>query len=226
MKRILGIAAGAVVAIAAVVTAQARLQAPAPGGDTIRPDDLQADVSFLAGDSMQGRLTGTPGNRQAADFIASRFERLGLTGVGTNGSHFHDFDLVTTSLGDDNRLEVTGVPPAEVTFGAAYYPDRTSGTGTATGDVVFMGFGISADSLDHNDYQSSTALDGKVALILNHEPGEFDANSPFDGQLASEHARTVRKVLAAQAAGATAVLMAPDLHNHEGRRGTSRPLRD
>ena len=222
---ILGIAAGATLVVAAVVTAQAPRQTTAPGSYTIRPDDLQADVRFLAGDSLQGRRTGTPGNRQAADFIASRFERLGLMGVGTNGSHFQDFELVTASLGDDNRLTVTGVSAAEVTFGATYYPDSTSGTGTAAGDVVFMGFGISAAALGHDDYQSSTALAGKVALILNHEPGEFDADSPFDGQMASEHARSVRKVLAAQAAGVTAVLMAPDMHNHEGRLGTSRPWR-
>ncbi|MDA1092858.1 MAG: M28 family peptidase [Acidobacteria bacterium] len=225
MRWLLTTAAGTALVIAGIVSAQAQPGAAAPGGNSIRPADLEADVRFLAGDSMQGRLTGTPGNRQAADFIASRFERLGLSGVGTTGSHFHDFDLVTSTLGEDNGLVVTGVPPTEVTFGDTYYPDSSSGTGTAEGDVVFMGFGISALSLNHNDYQSSNALAGKVALILNHEPGEFDRNSSFDGQMISEHARSVRKVLAAQAAGATAVLIAPDLHNHESARGTSHPLR-
>ncbi|HCE02602.1 MAG TPA: hypothetical protein DEQ98_05120 [Acidobacteria bacterium] len=219
----LGVAVPAAVAVVVAVAGQG--PDPAPGGDTIRAADLQADVGFLAGDHMQGRLTGTPGNRQAAEFIASRFDRLGLSGVGTNGSYFQSFDLMTTSLGDDNRLEVTGVPTTDVVFGSAYYPDQTSASGTAGGEVVFVGFGISAAALDHDDYQSSSALDGKVALILNHEPGEFDADSPFDGEIASEHSRPVRKVLAAQEAGATAVLIAPDLHNHAGRRGTTRPLR-
>ncbi len=212
-------------ALAIVVVVAAQSPIPAPGSDTIRAEDLQADVRFLAGDGMQGRLTGTPGNRQAAEFIASRFDRLGLSGVGTDGSHFQEFDLLTAALGDDNRLEVNGIPAADLTFGRTYYPDQTSASGTAGGDVVFAGFGITAASLGHDDYQSSSALDGKVALILDHEPGEFDADSPFDGGMASEHARPVRKVLAAQAAGATAVLIAPDLHNHEERRGTTRPLR-
>ncbi|MEO2196790.1 MAG: hypothetical protein ABGY72_11965, partial [bacterium] len=164
----LGVAIPTVVVVVVVVAAQD--PDLAPGGDTIRADDLQADVGFLAGDHMQGRRTGTPGNRQAAEFIASRFDRLGLSGVGTNGSHFQSFDLITTGLGDDNRLEVPGVPATDVTFGSAYYPDPTSASGTAGGEVVFVGFGISAAALEHDDYQSSSALDGKVALILNHEP--------------------------------------------------------
>lgn len=220
-----GLLGSAVVAIVAGGAARGQNEISAPGGATIRPDDLRADVTVLAGDAMQGRRTGTPGNRQAAEFIASRFERAGLTAVGPDGSYFQPFDLVTATLGDNNRLAVSGVPADDLTFGSSYYPDPTSGTGTAAGDVVFAGFGIRADALGHNDYRSASALEGKVALILNHEPGEFDADSPFDGAIPSEHARVVRKALAAQRAGATAVLLAPDLHNHEGQRGTTRPRR-
>jgi hypothetical protein len=222
---ILGLVATAAVAMLAAAAAQGQDETSAPGGTTIRPDDLQADVRFLASDAMQGRRTGTPGNRQAAEFIASRFDRAGLTALGPNGSYFQPFDLVTTTLGDNNRLTVSGVPAGDLTFGTSYFPDPTSSTGTAAGDVVFAGFGIRADTLGHNDYRSSSALDGKVALILNHEPGEFDADSPFDGTIPSEHARVVRKVLAAQRAGAIGVLLAPDVHNHAGHRATTRPRR-
>ena len=47
----------------------------APQNDSIRKEDLRADLFFLAGDSLRGRLTDTEENRAAADFIASRFER-------------------------------------------------------------------------------------------------------------------------------------------------------
>ena len=89
---------------------------------------------------------------------------------------------------------------------------------------MFVGFGIAAPSLDHDDYRSAD-LEGAVALMLNHEPGEFRTDSFFDGAVASEDSRLVRKVLAAQAQGAVAVLVAPDLHNH-GRRRLARPMRD
>src|SRR5688572_21874303 len=40
---------------------------------------LIADVETLSSPAMQGRRTGTDGNRRARTFIASRFRQLGLT---------------------------------------------------------------------------------------------------------------------------------------------------
>ena len=198
--------------------------APAPGNGSIRAGDLEADVRFLAGDGMQGRLTDTDGNRQAAAFISSRFARLGLSAVGSGGTYFHRFDLMTTRLGDDNRLHVPGLLRRDRQLGDEFYPDPASFSGEAGGAVVFVGFGIAAPSLGHDDYWAAD-LAGRVALILNHEPGEFDADSPFDGVVRSEESRSVRKILAAQAQGAVAVLLAPDVHNHSGRQGVTRPMR-
>ncbi len=196
---------------------------PAPGNASIRAEDLEADVRFLASDGMQGRLTDTAGNRLAAEFISSRFARLGLSAVGSGGTHLHRFDLMTTRLGGDNRLRVQGLPKPDAQLGDEFYPDPASADGESGGAVVFVGFGIAAPALSHDDYRSAD-LAGKVALILNHEPGEFDAASPFDGVVTSEDARSVRKVLAAQEQGAVAVLMAPDIHNHAGHRGLTRTL--
>ena len=208
----------------AAVALAAQDTAPAPGNASIRATDLEADVRFLAGDGMRGRLTDTDGNRQAAEFISSRFARLGLSAVGSDGTHFHRFDLMTTQLGDDNRLRVPDLPPQDRQLGDEFYPDPASASGESGGAVVFVGFGIAAPSLGHDDYQTAN-LAGKVALMLNHEPGEFEANSRFDGMMTSEESRSVRKILAAQAQGAVAVLLAPDLHNHAGERGLTRPIR-
>src|SRR5262249_20058503 len=71
--------ASPVLALAAAVTVA---QERAPQNDSIRKEDLRADLFFLAGDSLRGRLTDTEENRAAADFIRSRFERLGLTPAG------------------------------------------------------------------------------------------------------------------------------------------------
>jgi hypothetical protein len=209
--------------LAAVALAAAQDAAPAPGNTSIRATDLEADVRFLASDGMQGRLTDTAGNRQAADFISSRFSRLGLSAVGSDDTHFQRFDLVTTRLGDDNRLRATGLPLPDAKLGDEFYPDPASASAESSGAVVFVGFGIAAPALGHDDYRTAD-LTGKVALILNHEPGEFDADSPFDGVVTSEEARSVRKILAAQAQGAAAVLLAPDAHNHPGRGGPTRSM--
>ena len=46
---------------------------------------IKEDVSFLADDKLEGRQTGTEGEKKAAEFIANRFKKMGLTPKGTNG---------------------------------------------------------------------------------------------------------------------------------------------
>jgi len=80
--------------------------------------------------------------------------------------------------------------------------------------VVFTGFGISAPHLGYDDYSGD--VKGKVVLVLDHEPGERDPNSPFDGVVTSEPSTAWRKAFAAQEKGAVAVLFVSDVHNHPG----------
>src|SRR5438045_9218313 len=86
-------------------------QTRAPQNESIRQDDLRADLFFLAGDSLRGRLTDTEENRAAADFIRSRFERMGLKGAGPNSSFFQPYNLMTATLGQSlpmNGMEISG----------------------------------------------------------------------------------------------------------------------
>ncbi len=46
---------------------------------------LQNDISFLASDELEGRETGSPGAAKAAEYLASRFEEIGLAPKGTDG---------------------------------------------------------------------------------------------------------------------------------------------
>src|SRR5438093_5256522 len=206
-----------VLSFIAVLVGLASAQQRAPQNDSIRQDDLRADLFFLAGDSMRGRLTDTEENRAAADFIRSRFERMGLKPAGPNGSYFQPYNLMTATLAaapGSNVLDVRGADGAtrELRAGQDFYPQRISASGVASGPVVFAGFGISAPQLGYDDYNGD--VKGKIVLALDHEPGERDPNSPFDGVVTSEPSTVWRKALAAQDKGATAVLFVADVHNH------------
>ena len=205
------IAAACLVA-AVTVTAQQK----APQNDSIRQDDMRADLFFLAGDSMRGRLTDTEENRASADFIRSRFERMGLKGAGPGGSFYQPYNLMTATVGDAalNTLEISSADGVarRLRLGQEFYPHRFSASGTVTGTVVFAGFGISAPHLGYDDYNGD--VKGKIVLALDHEPGERDPNSPFDGVVTSEPSTAWRKALAAQEKGAIAVLFVSDVHNH------------
>lgn len=47
--------------------------------------NLKSHIEYLASDSLQGRRTGTEGERLAAAYIANAFEAIGLQPKGTNG---------------------------------------------------------------------------------------------------------------------------------------------
>jgi len=189
--------------------------ARAPQNDSITQQALRADLFFLAGDALRGRLTDTEENRAAADYIRSRFERVGLKPAAPGGSYFQTYNLVTMSLGDGNALDlVADGATRHLRAGQEFYPQRLSATGRATGDVVFVGFGISAPKLQYDDYGGD--VKGKIVLALDHEPGERDPNSRFDGVVTSEWSTLWRKVVAAEQHGARAVLFVNDVHNHPG----------
>ena len=189
-------------------------QAPAPFNDSIRISDLKADLFFLAGDGFKGRLVGTPENAMAADFVRARFERAGLKPGAPDGSFVQVNNLMVATLGSGNRLEVASPDGTRLDLRPEqeFYPQRFSASGSVKAPVIYAGFGIHAPKLGYDDY--GDRVRGRIALILEHEPGERDPTSPFDGVVTAESAVAIKKVLAAQGKGAVGVLFVTDVHNH------------
>ena len=83
MKRSVFLAAAAfMAAVAAAQTGPAMLPQIA---SRLTPNDLKADVSFLASDALQGRGTPSPGLDIAAEYVAAQFRRAGLEPAGDDG---------------------------------------------------------------------------------------------------------------------------------------------
>lgn len=53
--------------------------------------NMATDLIILAGDDMEGRATGTEGERKAGDYIARRFAELKIQPKGEYGSYFQSF---------------------------------------------------------------------------------------------------------------------------------------
>lgn len=190
-------------------------QGAAPNADAITAARMRADLMFLAGDDFRGRLTDTPENALALEWIKARFEWLGLAPKGAGGTYFAPHLLATSSLGGTNALSVEwGAATSRHVVGGDFHPRFHSATGRASGALAFVGFGISAPPLRHDDLAGDVR--GKILLMLDNEPGVNDAASPFDGVVNSEYANQLRKTLAAQARGAAGVLFVADVHNREG----------
>jgi hypothetical protein len=189
----------------------------APFNDSIRVEDLKADLFFLAGDGFKGRLVGTPENALAAEFVRSRFERAGLKPGAPGGAFMQPVNLMIATLGAENVLEVEmrGSAMLRQRPNQDFYPQRFSASGHVKAPLVYAGFGITSAANSYDDYGGS-GIKGRVVLILEHEPGERDPASPFDGVVTAEAAIPIKKVLAAQEKGAVGVLFVADVHNHPG----------
>ena len=132
-----------------------------------------------------------------------------------NGSFFQPYNLVTTTLGAENSLQVISGENDRMQLhsGQDYYPQSFSASSHVRGAVVFAGFGITSPDFNYDDYKGPD-IRGKIVLVVDHEPGENDPASPFDGVVTSEASASLRKALAAQEKGAIGILFVSDVHNH------------
>jgi hypothetical protein len=111
----------------------------------LRPNDLKADVSFLASDALQGRATPSPGLDMAAEYIAAQFRRAGLEPVGDSGyfqtASYHivkpnpeglQFTLGAAKAGD-TAITITEAAAADMQGAAAF---KVSGSDSAALDAL------------------------------------------------------------------------------------------
>lgn len=60
--------------------------------DKLIVSNLQTYIGYLADDKLEGRRTGTNGEKMAMEYISSAFQKLGILPKGTNG-YYQPFDI-------------------------------------------------------------------------------------------------------------------------------------
>jgi hypothetical protein len=177
----------------------------APGYNSIRAADLRANLTFLASDALEGRLSLTRGSEIAIEWIRAEFAKAGLKPV-AGGSYLQPVPLwdYWTDRQHGFVLVQQGGKQYEYNFPDALgqFPDDVN----LSGAVVFAGYGITAPELKYDDYRNIDAK-GKIVLVFDHEPQETDPKSIFNGTGNTRYATTRVKALNAQAHGATGLLI-------------------
>ncbi|HMO15230.1 MAG TPA: M28 family peptidase [Pirellulaceae bacterium] len=140
------------------------------------PVDFQQHVYYLCQPALKGRMSGTPGERQAVAYVAGYFEALGLQPAGDQDSWFQIFEFPAgAALGDNCRLQVN---ETELTIDVDWRPLSFSQAGSfEASDVVFAGYGIAAEKDGNQDaYDSFVHLDvkDKWVIVLRHMPEDVD----------------------------------------------------
>jgi hypothetical protein len=178
----------------------------ATGFDSIKEDSLRADLTFLASDALQGRMSLQSGDEVAIQWIASEFAKAGLKPA--NGDSYLQAVPLVEYRGDRARnyiaLNRGSAAEKQWKFPDAYGAYRADIDVTAP--VIFAGYGITAPELHYDDYRGIDVR-GKIVLLFDHEPQETDPKSIFNGTGNTRYATTRVKVLNAQAHGAVGVLI-------------------
>ena len=173
---------------------------------------MKKDLTYIASDECEGRGVTTNGINLAADYIAEQFKKTGLQPGGVDGTYFQPFTMHgSAKLGSPNTVSFSGAlgKTIELSLDKQFKVLGLSGAGTASGDVVFAGFGITAANAKYDDYQGIDVA-GKIVMILRKTPRAGNTADPFDGQLSTYHASLAAKLENAVKHKAAAVLLVND----------------
>lgn len=193
-------------------TGRSQSNVPAEALGKITAEGVEKHIGFLASDAMLGRKTPSAGLDTAAAYIASELRKYGILPV--NGSYLHAVPLIRTTLGDDNFLEINNKGKTQqLEIKSQFIPFEHTANGNAEGSLVFAGYGITAPEYNYDDYEGLEAK-GRIVLVMQHEPGEQDASSVFEGRTPTRYSSVDYKMENAIEHGAVGMLVITGPLNH------------
>lgn len=145
----------------------------------ITASEIQDHINFLASDKLEGRFTGSEGGDMAAEYIQADFENSGLKPL-FDGSFRQNFPFIAgIKLNDNNRL-LFNINGEELSpkIREDYTPAPFSGNADYHGDLVFVGYGISAPDMNYDDYKDLDVT-GKAVVIMRYNPEGANPHSEF-----------------------------------------------
>ena len=146
-------------------------------GDSILIKNLKDHIYYLASDKLQGRNTGSKGEKLAYKYIIRQYKKIGLSPKAESGSYLQSF---TFSYGKKivgkNEVIINGT---KLILNEDYYPINFSGSGTVKGKIADVGFGIIAPAISYDSYKNLTNLKDAIFLIECSTPEGDDPHSAY-----------------------------------------------
>ncbi|HMQ67571.1 MAG TPA: M20/M25/M40 family metallo-hydrolase [Ignavibacteria bacterium] len=181
--------------------------------DNIRNNDISKEeiyqhIKYLSSDELEGRFPGTPGDSLTNSYLAGEFVKYGLDPAGENG-YMQPFEIYThVRLSGDNKFSIfSDGNEKNYTVEEDFLPLGFSGNGIAQGELVFLGYGISAPEQNYDDYKDKNGneidIAGKILVIMKDSPGGADVhNNPFQ-----KYEQTRFKTLSARDGNAAGIIL-------------------
>ncbi|WP_337879602.1 M28 family metallopeptidase [Rheinheimera sp.] len=155
---------------------------------------IEAHMTFLADDSLEGRDTGSRGHQIASHYIATQLQALGLAPAGEQG-YFQTVPMRKALLKPGSAKMSLTVNGKTTDFG---YPNQfftgpslSEAVSEVTAGLVFVGYGLVSEEFGINDYQGLD-VKGKIVVMLSGRPKSLPSEEAahiqsLKGKLAAEH---------------------------------------
>jgi len=175
---------------------------------------VRTHVEYLASEELGGRMTGSEGERLAADYLIAELKEMGAVPLPGRDSFLVPFEFTSGVAAAENGNELTltttderGIS-SERSFSAktGFLPLSFSESGEFEGEVVFAGYGLKPRATDEAGYDSFAGLDVKDKIVLVFRYSPVDADPDLKAKL--ERASALRfKAMAARQQGAKGIII-------------------
>ena len=165
-------------------------------------------VETLAAPGLEGRMAGTPGEAQAADYLVQELQRLGATPLPGQQDYRLAFNFTAGSKDGGSTVTVARDGAASQAFSARTDVQALSfsDNGEISGPVVFAGYGLVVPQSQNFGYDSYQGLDVKDRIVLVFRYFPEDADQQTRAALA-RYSDLRYKAQAARQRGAKALLV-------------------
>ncbi len=147
--------------------------------DAIRPEAVEAHIRFLADDLLEGRAPGNRGFEIASRYVETQLGALGLEPSGVDGTFKQPVPLQESLVVEDRSLMSLSRDGTETPFVYAedylLSPSAQHTEADISAPLAFVGYGIAAPDLGHDDY-AGVEVEGKVVAYLSGAPEAFPNN--------------------------------------------------
>jgi aminopeptidase YwaD len=146
---------------------------------------FKKDISFLASDALEGRLTGSDGELKSSMYIADEFKSNKLLPKGDNNTFLQNFSIIKIRI-NQNREFLSFSDNQQFLYSLSaqkgeFYPVSYSCNADSLFQhpMVYVGYGIVATELQLNNYQDSSNIKGKVFVISLGSPESGVTHSKY-----------------------------------------------
>jgi Peptidase family M28/PDZ domain/PA domain len=173
------------------------------------PSPTRRHVETLASEKLDGRLTGSEGERLAGDYIVSELKRIGAMPLPGLPDYRVPFEFTAGSRDAGSTVEVSqggsgtaGKYAARSDVQALSFSDNAD----ITGQVVFAGYGLVVPEGQDFGYDSYAGLEikDKIVLVLRYFPEDADLKVKT---VLARYSDLRYKAMAARQRGAKAMLV-------------------